>query len=260
MQTNIISSTDNKKIKKLLSVKNDSEFRKNEKLCFLEGEKLIFDTPKNLISEIYIKNGYKNENLNKYDNIKIYILDDKIFNKIKSTENSQGIIAIANFNNIIKIDKIGSDVLCLESVRDPGNIGTIIRTAEASGFRYIILSKDCCDITSPKVIRSSMSSFFRINFFISDNLINDLLILKNNDFKIITTAIGDYKKYYEIDYNQKSIYIFGNEARGVSDEIKKISDDLITIPMDGEIDSLNVAISISVICFNIKKEKYEIKK
>ena len=257
MEADYITSLDNKKIKNLVKIKNDFEYRSECKLCFLEGERLISDTPISLISEIYIRDDYKNEILNKFLDVKKYVLTEKIFNKIKSTENSQGIIAVAKYDNFISVDEIDSDAICLDGVRDPGNVGTIIRMAEASGFKYIILSKDCCDITNPKVIRASMSSFFRIKFLISNDLRSDILYLKNKNFQVLSTNLVNSKKYYELKYRDKIVCIFGNEANGISDEIKEISDDFVTIPMSGEIESLNVSISSAIICFFVKRIRDE---
>ena len=253
MEANFITSVDNKKIKNLIKIKNDYLYRCENNLCFLEGERLIFDTPKDFICEIFIRENYESKILDKYKDIKKYILSEKVFNKIKSTENSQGIIAVAKYDNFISIDEINSDTICLDGVRDPGNIGTIMRMAEASGFKYIILSKDCCDITAPKVIRASMSSFFRMKFLLSNDLKNDILYLKNKNFQIVATSSLDSKKYYDLEYKNNVVFIFGNEANGISDEVKNISNDFVNIPMSGEIESLNVSISSAIICFYIKR-------
>ncbi len=253
MEANFITSVDNKKIKNLIKIKNDFLYRYENNLCFLEGERLIFDTPKDFICEIFIRENYEGKILDKYIDIKKYILSEKVFNKIKSTENSQGIIAVAKYDNFISIDDINSDTICLDGVRDPGNIGTIIRMAEASGFKYIILSKDCCDITAPKVIRASMSSFFRMKFLLSNDLKSDILYLKNKNFQIVATSSLDSKKYYDLEYKNNIVFIFGNEANGISDEVKNVSNDFVNIPMSGEIESLNVSISAAIICFYIKR-------
>lgn len=253
---NNITSLDNKIIKELVKIRDDSKYRQDNKLCFLEGERLIFDTDIKLIESIFVSVDYKKLPDN-YNNKNIYILDDKVFNKIKSTSNSQGIIATARFNNIEHIDDILNDsfILILDDIRDPGNLGTIIRTAEASGVDSILISNSSCDIYMDKVIRSSMSSIFRVRHYISENLIDDIKYLKDLNFDIIGTKANSNLDYYNIDVKNKKIAIvIGNEANGISKSVLNLCDYNIKIEMDGKIESLNAAIATSVVCFEIRKK------
>lgn len=251
-----ITSLDNKIIKELVKIRDDSKFRHENKICFLEGERLIFDTDINLIENIFISADYKNL-LDDYVDKNIYILDNKVFNKIKSTSSSQGIIATAKFNNIENISDISTNrfILILDDIRDPGNLGTIIRTAEASGVETIIISHTSCDIYMDKVIRSSMSSIFRVNHYISKNLIDDINYLKNAKFDIIGTKADSDLDYYNINIDNKKIAIvIGNEANGISGNVLNLCNYNIKIDMDGKIESLNAAIATSVICFEMRKK------
>lgn len=261
---NIITSKENNRIKELIKLRDDAKYRKNNNLYYVEGERIIADAPKSQINSIYITKNhfdkYKNI-INCIDEDKIFIVDDNIYDKIKDTKNSQGIIAILKSNILFDLncDIINKSkfVLILDDISDPGNLGTIIRVAEAFKVDLIIITKTSCDVYNPKVIRASMSSIFRSNIYISNDIINDMNLLNNNKFNIIATTL--HEKSIDItNYNfpDKIAIIFGNEANGVREELINISNTKLTIPMFGEIESLNVAISTSIICYEVMKQKY----
>ena len=257
-----IQSKDNIKIKDLVKLRDDSKFRNDKSLFYIEGERLFLDTPKSLVNEIYVKASkfeYFKSYLNAYSDNNIYILDDNVYNKVSDTLNSQGIIATVKYNLIENIDidflsKI-SNAIILDSINDPGNLGTIIRLAEASNVSLIILANNCCSIYNPKTIRASMSSIFREKIYISDNIINTIQKLKQSKFTIYSTSLNDKSNIYNsFDYKNKSVFVFGNEANGVSNDIISISDETLFIPMCGSIESLNVSISASIILYEVMRQ------
>ncbi len=265
-----IDSKNNEIIKDLVKVRDHSKFRKEKSLFYVEGERLIKNSPKNLIEKIFIlkdKLEYYSDFLKEIDNNIIYILDNQVFDKVKDTINSQGIIALINYNLIEKLNdkllKNSNSCLILDNISDPGNLGTIIRLSEAANISLIILANNCCDVYNPKVIRSCMSSIFRTNIYISNNIIEDINILKSCSYIIYSTVLNNYsKKYSDIVYNDKCAVVLGNEANGISKEIIKISNENIYIPMCGEIESLNVSIAATTICYEIMRQNnfYEIKR
>ena len=252
-----ITSVDNKLIKELIKIRDDSKYRKETKLCFLEGERLIYDTDNKYLDKIFISEDYNND-LSPFDDKKIYELEDKVYKKVKNTTNSQGIIATAILNNEYRLDDLYNDnfILILDDIRDPGNLGTIFRTAEASGVDAIILSKNSCDVYSDKVLRSSMSSVFRVKHYVSENIVTDIKELKNNGFKIIGTSLDSNINYYDFDRNdiKKFALIIGNEANGISNEVFDTTDMNVKIDMSGKIESLNAAIATAIICFELRKK------
>lgn len=256
MEKNIdkIMSLDNENIKKAIKVRDNSKYRLENNLCFLEGKNLILDTDKKHILKVFIKESIEFD-INGYENI--YIVNEKVYQKLKSTDNSQGVIAIAKTKNYLKIDEVFNlnFILFLDSVRDPGNMGTIIRTAEASGVDSILLTNDCVDITSPKVIRSSMGSYFRMNFCEIRDINSALNKFIENGFTIYSTELESKTIYYNEKFSKKAVFIFGNEANGIREDIKSIVRKKIYIPMSGNIESLNVAIAASVICFENKRQR-----
>ena len=257
-----ITSKNNSKIKEIINIRDNSKFRNDKSLYYVEGERILNDTPNSLINSLYIsksKLNLYNNILSKVDINNVYVLNDDVFDKIKDTKNSQGIVGIINYNNIKSIDKtyisLINSCLILDSINDPGNLGTIFRLAEATNINLIILTKNCCSVFNSKVIRACMSSLFRVNFYISDNIIDDIKLLKNENFKIYSAVLDIHSiKYNDISFNTKYAIVLGNEANGVSLDIQNISDNKIYIPMCGKIESLNVAIAASAICYEAMKQ------
>lgn len=266
---NYINSKNNLNIKDLIKIRDDSKFRNTKSLFYIEGERIFKDTPVNLINKIFVLEDevdYFKPVLTKFDENLIYIISKNVFNYIKSTVNTQGIIAIVKYN----LKKSLDDSFCnqiknciiLDSINDPGNLGTIIRLAEASKIDLVVLTNNCCNIYNIKTIRASMSSIFRLNIYVSNNICDDLNILRNCGFKIFATNLSNNSTCYtQIDFTGKNIVIFGNEANGICSELLNMSTDFIKIPMKGSIESLNVAISVAVICYEIMRQNafYEAK-
>ena len=257
-----INSKKNSKIKDLIRLRDESKFRNDRSLFYVEGERIVNDTPKELIESVFIQkskfNDYKNI-ISSVDDKKIFIVEDNLFDKLKDTKNSQGIIAIVQYNDIKVLDKKLLDnvqsCIILDNVNDPGNLGTIIRLAEATNISLIILCNNCCNLYNPKVIRSCMSSLFRINIFVSNDTLNDLDIIKKNRIKLYATVLDDGAiNFNKINYNTKSAFIFGNEANGVSAELINKSDEKLFIPMCGDIQSLNVAIAATAVCYELMRQ------
>ena len=257
-----IDSKMNNKIKDLIRLRDDSTFRNDKSLFYVEGERLFKDTPHYLVKDIFIKKDkvlqFSNL-LNNYDRNNIYVLSDDIYNKVSDTVNSQGIIATVKYNILKQLDvsllqNIHSCII-LDSISDPGNLGTILRVSEAAGVNLIILTNKCCNIYNTKVIRASMSSIFRNNIYVSSNILADISILKNNCFSIYVTSVCNDNTYYtDIKYDDKFVIVFGNEANGVSSDIINNAKECIYIPMRGEIESLNVSISTSIILYEAMRQ------
>ncbi len=171
------------------------------------------------------------------------------------TENTQGILAVLEYKERDLVNNINQDdkfVLILDRIQDPGNMGTIIRTADSAGVDAVILLKGCVDIYNPKVIRSTMGSIFDMNIIhaTQDDAVN---FLKSNDFNIVSSYLQTDNYYHETTYDGKIALVIGNEANGINDELIAQSDKLVKIPIYGNAESLNAAISAAVLMYEIKK-------
>ncbi|MFQ9289014.1 MAG: TrmH family RNA methyltransferase [Intestinibacter bartlettii] len=171
------------------------------------------------------------------------------------TENTQGILAVLRYKERDLVNNINQDdkfVLILDRIQDPGNMGTIIRTADSAGVDAIILLKGCVDIYNPKVIRSTMGSIFDMNIIqtTQDEAVD---FLKANNFDIVSSYLHTESYYNETTYDGKIALVIGNEANGINDELISKSDKLVKIPIYGNAESLNAAISAAILMYEIKK-------
>lgn len=182
----------------------------------------------------------------------VCIVPAKIMNKIADAENGIGIIAVID-KSVFEADdeelSKDSNVLVLDRVQDPGNIGTMIRTAVAAGYSMIYAIKGTCDVFSPKVLRSTAGMIFDIPFVYVDNANELRKILSNNGKRIVVTTVEGGRPYYSEDLSQGIALVIGNEGNGVSDEILDIADVRVTIPMNGNIESLNAAVSAAILMY-----------
>lgn len=193
-----------------------------------------------------------------YKDYKIYYISDKLFKEVSDTEKPQGILAVVKLHlKDIKealLEKNNFLVL-LDRIQDPGNLGTIIRTADAFGANGVIVTEGCVDVFNPKTIRSTMGSIFHVPIIYYGCIKEAIRDLKAYNIKIITTSLAAKKYSYEIDFNTSFSLVIGNEASGVSEEVIEASDSLIKIPMTGQAESLNAAIASSVIMYEALRQK-----
>ena len=191
----------------------------------------------------------------KSKNINTYKTTNKIFNGLVDTESTQGILAVVKFNQRTIQENLKDEhrfVVILDRIQDPGNMGTIIRTADAAGVDAIIALKGCVDIYNPKVIRSTMGSIFDMNI-IHATQEEAVRLLKLKNFDIVSSYLDTDNYYDKVKYNYKTALVIGNEANGINDELVSKSDVLVKIPIYGKAESLNAAISSAILMYEIKK-------
>ena len=180
--------------------------------------------------------------------VKKFIVNEKIKNSISQTESPQGIFAIVKMKEF-SIEFRDKRFVILDRIQDPGNLGTIIRTSDAAGFNTIILDKGSVDPFNPKVVRSSQGSLFHlkiINFDIK-RIIEEL---KDRGVKILGTSPKGDKIYTDVNIRDRLAIVFGNEAKGIRDEILSMCDETIRIPIYGRAESLNVSVSSGIILYH----------
>ncbi|WP_238915980.1 RNA methyltransferase [Clostridium sp. YIM B02555] len=182
------------------------------------------------------------------EEIKIYKIAANLFKELISTENPQGILAVINMNARI-LNSDGDFYLLCDKLQDPGNLGTIIRTAHAAGVQGIILTKGTVDIYNEKTIRSTMGSIFYIPIHYDDENFSLVNELKEKGFNLVVTSLDTDKNFFQADLRGKVLLTVGNEGNGVSSEVLDMAATKVKIPMPGNAESLNVAIAASVIMY-----------
>lgn len=238
----IINSESNEKYKYLNKLKK-KKYRKKFNSFIVESIKIVEQIPDDFECEFV----FVNEDMKDYKtNFKKIVFSNKLFDKLSLLENPEGVSALLK---IKKEKEISSDkILLLDHMQDPGNLGTIIRSAEAFSFKDIILVNNCVDLYNEKTIRASMGSIFRLNFIELD--IEDLKKFK--DYKLILADMnGKSVDYYKSC--DKIILAIGNEANGISKSLRDLSNDFVSIKMDGKIESLNAAIAASILMNNFSQ-------
>ena len=240
-----ITSVTNLKIKNLLALRKKTE-RYNERKFLVEGLHLTVEAYKNNLLETVLST---DENLLKqFDNIKQILVSDAVINKLSTTTTPQNIIGVVTMKEqaFFKSDKY----IVLDDINDPGNFGTIIRTSLALGVKDIIVSQNTVDEYNEKTLRATQGAIFKANI-IRMNLEDAYKKLKALNIKIITTSVDTNKELKDLKKPNNFAIVLGNEARGISDISKMYSDESIIIPLQNDIESLNVAVAFSIVLYNL---------
>ena len=258
-----ITSTSNGRVRYIQALISKASFRKKEGKYVAEGIKMFEEADEKDILEVYVKEdaiaSFDDKIKNKLEKTGYDILSDQVFKKVSDTVTPQGIICILGIRNVSLKDIVSEEnphIVVLENIQDPGNIGTIIRTAEGAGVSGIIMTKDCVDIFNPKVIRSTMGSIYRVKFSFVDRVEDALDILKENGIKTYACALSkDSRSYDEFDYQKPVAILIGNEGNGLKKSTIEASDETAYIPMCGQVESLNASVAASIMMYEVFRQR-----
>ena len=254
-----IKSADNALIKKIAKLKNKKfreefkEFMAEGKLSLEAGLSSCYELCFAVASETFSK-----ENESFLNGLKdVVVTSDRLFEQISDSVTPQGVMGIFKIpESDFDVEKMGDVLVYCDNLRDPGNAGTIIRTADALGMDGVIFSKGSADIYAPKLVRSTMGSLFHTNVY-KDLSNDDLLALKDKGYKIVSSALyKDSISLYDWKCPEKCVIIIGNEAHGVSDEVLEMSDEYIKIPMYGFAESLNASVAAAIIMSEASRSRH----
>ena len=246
----MITSASNDKIKEIKKLIKSASRRKETGLYIVEGIRMVREIPADAVKTLYVAESMTDKFADICNQIpaEVEIVRDSVFQSMSDTNTPQGILAEVYQTATTEDDLFAGDaapfLLIIERLQDPGNLGTIIRTAEGAGVTGIILSADTVDIYNPKVIRSTMGSIFRMPIAVAEDLAATIDRVKTRGIPV-----------YEKDFTGGCAFLIGNEGNGLSDEISAKADDLIRIPMCGQVESLNAAISTAVIAYEVLRQR-----
>jgi len=261
MVINMIMTGTNKIAKTIKSLK-ERKYRDETGLFIAEGLRFVNEIPKDYEISMYAfsQNFVKDNKTDKYENrAESYVFDDKVFKDFSDTNNPQGIIAVVK-KKVFDIDKIFKNsknglFIIAEELNDPGNLGTVIRTADACNADGIFLSKGSVDLYNSKVLRSTMGSLFHIPV-ITDMDIDDCMdICSKNNVKLYAAHLKGVKTPYELDFKKPTAFVIGNEARGLSDKTAGRCDVYVKIPMPGKAESLNASVAAAVLMYEAVRQR-----
>ena len=277
-----ISSPSNEKIKLVVQLQSKASVRRKQKMFVVEGIRMYEEIPASDLVYTYVSESYYNEVIktgklsNKAkDNLALkeyFIVADNVFKNMSDTVTPQGILAVVKQKEYTLEDIMstktndqalentttnnnGRAFIVLESIQDPGNLGTIVRTAEGAGVSGIIMNKETVDIYNSKVIRSTMGSMYRVPFIVTENLEETINELKKNNITVFAAHLkGD--EYYAKDlYKGDVAFLIGNEGNGLSDDIAKMADKYVKIPMEGMVESLNASVAAAILMYEAKRQR-----
>lgn len=251
----MITSIQNKQIKNIKDLLDHRRSRRSQGTFVVENPRMFKEIEKDKIVQTFVSESFcKDEsNIALLKDINYEIVKDDVFKKISDTQNPQGIVAIVkqpeyDLEKIIHKNPKGRYIV-LNRLQDPGNLGTIMRTAEAAGIAGVIMDKDCVDIFSPKVVRSTMGAVLRVPFVYTDDLKESVKRLKVNGIKCFAAHLKATTDFREADYSNGAAFFIGNEGNGLSDEVTALADEKIYIPMQGKAESLNAAVAASLLMY-----------
>lgn len=266
---NTITSVKNPLVKEVKSLKI-KKYRESKGLFFIEGFRFVEEAIKGQeeIEKIFISEQFvrtKNPDteslleqirLQKYETV---LLSDRVFKEVSDTNNPQGILAVLrvkkrSLNEIISTDNF---FILLDSIQDPGNMGTIIRTADAAAFTGVIVSKGCVDVYNPKVLRSTMGSIFHIPVVLSESLPDTINYLKTKGIKVYAAHLNGKVNYFETRMESDTAILIGNEANGLSNEISSCATSMVKIPMPGKSESLNASVAAAILMYECVRQRFK---
>ena len=256
----IITSTSNEKIKRVTMLVNNAKARRKEGLFAVEGLRIASEIPEGVLEECYVSEGFAAEHeiseVFGYETDPV-VVSSAVFKKMSDTQNPQGILCVCRKNEETADDflsgrRIGElRLLILEGIQDPGNLGTMIRTAEGAGFDAIIADENTVDVYNPKVTRSTMGSLFRMPVIYTQDLPAFIDDIKQSSVTVYAAHLDGEKSYREVRYGSRIAFLIGNEGAGLSDEITKKADELVRIPMQGKLESLNAAVAAALLMYSL---------
>lgn len=255
----VITSKDNEIVKDIKKLK-DKKYRDQANKFIIEGTRILEDAILEnaqidmiVICEDCVKNIDKKLMYEIAKHNCVYVTE-KVFNTISDVTNPQGVLAVIKRDlNNAQIDYSEQIIVVLDGIQDPGNLGTILRTIDSANLKQVIVSKQTADSYNPKVVRSTMGGIFRVNVIQVDNLVEELKQMQKQGFEIVVTSLDTDDSVYDISYTKKVIVI-GNEANGVSEEVQKIANKKVKIPMLGKTESLNASVAAGIMIYEYVRQ------
>lgn len=290
-----ITSTGNKLIREVRDLEKKARARRESGLFIAEGERLCSEIPAAYIERIFVADDYdgrlpefvgdgahdersaqtgeevssdavqdsghplRSSDISGQRNRasqrapKVFQVPRELMEHMSDTKNSQGILAVVRQKTYTELP--GDFFLILDTLQDPGNMGTIFRTAEAAGVDGILMNRDCVDVYSPKVVRATMGAMFRMPFMVSDDLPAEIRRMKSKGVQVYAAHLRGTKNHWDFDYRQPTAFMIGNEGNGLQDAIADLADTYLRIPMMGHTESLNAGVAASVLMYETLRQR-----
>lgn len=255
----MITSTSNQQVKEIVQLQKKSKTRNQAGVFIVEGIRMVQETPADRLEKLYVTEGfYKKYKDALPKGCKPELVSDIVFAYMSDTKTPQGVLAVVRQMKHKPEEILNAEnphIMVLDNLQDPGNLGTIFRTAEAAGVNGIILSKDCVDIYNPKTIRSTMGAIYRMPFVYVEDILETIGEMKQKGITVYAAHLDGKNSYDKEDYTTGTAFLIGNEGNGLRDEVAAQADIWVQIPMAGQVESLNAAIAAAVLMFEVSRQR-----
>lgn len=256
----MITSISNASVKHVAAL-GRAKGRREQDAFVVEGPKMVSEIPEGDLLKLYVSEEFDRERYASLLHGRSYeMVSARVFREMSDTQTPQGILAVARMRHISLEELVcaGADgnafILLLEDIQDPGNLGTILRTAEGAGVTGIVMSEGCADIYNPKVVRSTMGAIFRVPFFCTADFHGAVERVRERCKVYAAHLKGEYA-YDRGDYAKDTAFLIGNEAKGLREDTASLADTWVRIPMMGKVESLNAAVAASILMYELYRQR-----
>lgn len=260
----MITSTANAKIKNIIKYAKSAKERRRADIFLVEGSRMFSEIPAGLSKETYVTESFYEQNRGLLDCVEYEIVAEHVMNALTDTKTPQGVVSVVKRFHYEEEEVCGLGnrneetyqplIIALENLQDPGNLGTIIRTAEGAGVTGVVMSRGTVDIYNPKVVRSTMGSIFRVPFCYVDNFVEWMEGVNRMGFATYGAHLQG-TSFYDGNYTKPTVFVVGNEGNGLTIETLKAVNQKIKIPMMGKVESLNAATATTVLMYEAMRQR-----
>lgn len=256
----MITSNSNQQVKNVIKLCQKAKARREQDVFVVEGEKMFSEVPQDELVQVYFSETYYNKKKLEQNlpQIPFEVVTDSVFKTISDTVTPQGVLCVVKQRHYSVEELLKKENPCfliLEDIQDPGNLGTILRTAEGAGVTAVIMSKGTVDIYNPKTIRSTMGSIYRVPFLYTDDVKGLVNTLKDQGVFVYAAHLQNSTDYDKLSYKKGCAFLIGNEGNGLTDELSREASRYIKIPMEGKVESLNAAVAASILAYEVYRQR-----
>ncbi len=260
----MISSTGNSLAKQAAALGKRARSRRESGLFLVEGPKMFEELPKDRVEQVFVTERFLEDPdhqrmVEQVDGKKVVLVTGEVLKSISDTQTPQGVAAVARqYRYSLEDIRDGGAkplVMFLETIQDPGNLGTILRAGEAAGVTGVIMDRESADIYNPKVIRSTMGSVYRVPCLYVDELGGTVREFKGDGLRLYAAHLDGKHAYDREDYRGACGFLVGNEAKGLRRETADLADAWVRIPMKGNVESLNAAVASALLMFEAARQR-----
>lgn len=259
----MITSSANQQVKQVIQLNKKAKLRNAQDVFVVEGLKMFWEAPKERIEKAYFSEScfakMKEQGQQAaLAGLSYEVVADHVFKTMSDTQTPQGVLCLVKQYHYTLEELLEQEhplFLVLENLQDPGNLGTILRTAEGAGVTGVILNREAVDIYNPKTIRSTMGSIYRVPFLYVEDLKETLATLREHGVKSYAAHLQGKNTYDREPYTGGTAFLIGNEGNGLSDELSACADTYIRIPMEGQLESLNAAVAAAILMYEAHRQR-----